>query len=201
MSSPLDGPDPIQRKPIQNISVLKAREDVTERQVDSLLGMIDRISHNLTVLSGVDTDSHLKVDGGVQTSLEVVAMHACTRLEAILSDDSRWNCADFDRAFNQILAVQKANADFYVQQTISAKSITLPSFVYKPTLIKASGKFYAYIGDPNVLGSSIFGEGNTPNEALADFNESFDKAPEEHIDYVIKQSPSATDSSTQPPTE
>jgi hypothetical protein len=199
--TPLDGPDPIRRKPQQAVTVLKSREDVSERQIDILLGMLDRVSHNLTILAGVNTDTHLKVDGGVQTSLEVVAMQACNRIEEILADGSRWNCNDFDKAFTQILAVQKASEEFFQQQTKSSASIQLPSFIYKPTIIRANGKFFAYIGDPNTLGMSIFGEGKTPAEAIADFDASFLKAPEDHINYVLKPKPDSTDTSDTNPTE
>lgn len=178
--------EPNRRKP--TIGILKSREDVTNGQVELLLAMIDRVSQDLVLLTGKDetTGDARHIDGGVKVALDVLAIKACDRLESILDDPSRWGTKDYDRAFKQILATQKANQRSLEQQAAAAAFVRLPSFIHRPTLVSTGGKWYAYIGDPAIPGMALFGSGETPELALADFNDAFLRADKDQIKMIIK---------------
>lgn len=127
-----------------------------------------------------------KLDGGAAASAVVTFINVCTRLDAILADQTRWDTATHDRLYDSIESVQRAQETFLKEQAESARSVRRPSFQLRPTIANDGQRFVAFFGDITRAGYSIIGIGGTPSEALADFDAAFERAPKDQLVLALK---------------
>jgi hypothetical protein len=175
---------------VQGVSpaTLPTKESVTEHQLVMLLSIINNLGPYLLGLHGPlrEFEAPAKIDGGVATSASVTFINACTRLDEILLDKSRWDTAAHDRLYDSIEQVQAAQVQFLHEQAEAARATRLPSFQLRPMIATDGEKFLAVYGDVNKPGHALIGIGATPKEALEDFDRAFDRVPAEQLRIIAE---------------
>jgi len=165
-------------------AAMPTREALTRSQIETLHIVIQTLNPYLLgrpsfVLDEEETPH--KIDGGVAASASVTFINVCSRIDEMLADRSRWDTAAHDRLYDAIAAVQKAQVDYLTAQAEGAKMLQRPSIQFHPTVANDGERFVAFYGDINRVGYAIIGLGNTPAEALADFDQAFLRSPREQI--------------------
>lgn len=175
------GNQPNQAIPQVGQAQLPSRESVTEHQIVMLLHVMNGLNPFLIggPVSEFATPPH--IDGGVACAASVSFVNLCSRLDAILADNSRWDTLLHDRLYASIENVQKAQVEFLKEQAASAKAVRRPAFQLRPTLASSGDDFLAVFGDISKPGCYIVGRGKTPNEAMEDFDKAFDRTTAEQL--------------------
>lgn len=177
----------------QRVTVpLRTREDVTGQQVDLLLVILNNLQPYL-VSRDVREGSSPELDGGVVDSAVATFVKVTDRLDAILDDSARWDTKEFNVLTEAIVSAQKAHQIFLEAQTQSVREVVRPSYQCRPTLLVSEGQFVAVWGDP-----AIVGVGNTPHEALLDFDAAFHRTPPEQTKIVTEEPVPPTPLSVKP---
>jgi len=182
-------------------AVLPTRESLTRSQLETLHTIIQNLSPYLLGRPSFfmpDEDTPRKIDGGVAASASVTFINVCSRIDEMLADKSRWDTAAHDRLYDAIASVQKAQVDYLNAQAEGAKMLQRPSIQFHPTVANDGEKFVAFYGDINRVGYAIIGLGNTPAEALADFDQAFLRSPREQIIMAADAIAEAAKSKTKP---
>jgi hypothetical protein len=161
---------------------LPSRESVTEHQILMLMHMMNGLN---PFLLGSPLNPEFsppqKIDGGVACAASVSFINLCSRLDAILADNSRWDTLLHDRLYASIEKVQTAQVKFLEEQAASAAAVRRPCFQMRPTIAQSSEDFIAVFGDLSKPGCYIIGRGKTANEALLDFDKAFDRTTAEQL--------------------
>ena len=172
----------MQNEKPQRQLIFPNRENVVGQQLQNVLGVIAMTSNALNIASVQHSDTQSNgFPGEAKTALEVTLIKACDRMDQILADDRRWDLAlqekleqDFEdlRVRNVRALDTAARAD--EQRIQIAKELQTPHAKYRPTLSKTvDGKWAAFINNPAEPGTVLAGTGNTPVEALRDFDQMF----------------------------
>lgn len=159
------------------VSSLPHPDSVTNTQVDGLLRIVATMAGALAVTkqTGLEVSEPVLPENAL-LSVEATLIHACNRLDVLLTDSNRWNMK-----FQNMLEARSAELfaqqkEFFDAQTAAAEEVISPHFRYRPDLKKLPGGlgWLAYLGDPvNAPENSILGIGNSPNAALLAFDEMF----------------------------
>ena len=181
--------------------VLATKEVVTSQQVEMLLNVLDGIQPFLLAPLREGDDAP-ELDGGVHSSASTTFLKATNRLDAILDDAARWSTDEQNIAQTAILKTQACQQKFLEQQTLAAREVRRPAFIYRPTVYTVDGSYFAVWGDATVTGGSIAGQGSTPNEAMLDFDAAFDRTSLEQVQFILEHhiAPPAPDSEPVPET-
>lgn len=165
---------------------MPTREAVVNAQIGNVLGVIHSLNpfllynpHRMEE-GGLPTTAP-KLDGETALAASATFIHACARLDAILTDNGRWDMAMHDELYKSIGEVNAAQKKFLDTQREAAAQILRPSFNLRPKLISTTTEFVAFWGDPMTPGASIIGHGPTAEDALKDFDAAFSRAPEQQI--------------------
>lgn len=169
--------------PEQPMIPISSRESVTERQVDTVLSVIGAMQTYLLVTHREQDNVELRVDGGVKSSAEVTFIKACERLDMMLTDNSRWHMGNTDDLFSALRDNQKSQAALNAQQALSVSELRRPSRIFHPSLMLVDGAYVAYYASSDFPGGILIGRGNTPAEALLDFDRAFDRIPDEQLKF------------------
>jgi len=171
----------------KNSVVLSTKEVVTSQQVQSVLEILAGIEPFLLVpLRHEDSDRPADLDGGVACGAATTFLKATSRLDAILDDESRWGIKGHNDVQNAILRTQACQQTFLEQQSLAAKEIRRPSFIYRPAVYTHDGLFYAVWGDAASPDCSIAGAGETPEAALLDFDAAFKRVSLEQVTFILE---------------
>jgi len=167
-------------------AVMPTREALTRSQLETLHTVMHNLSPYLlgsqrSFLASLDEDLPPKLDGGVVASAATTFINVCSRIDEILLDKSRWDTAAHDKLYDAIAAVQKAQVDYLSAQAEGAKMLQRPSIQFHPTVANDGERFVAFYGDIKRVGYAIIGIGNTPAEALVDFDRAFLRSPQDQI--------------------
>jgi hypothetical protein len=178
-----------------NTATLPTRDSVTRSQLDTLHSIIQNLGPYLLgprrMMFEEFENLPPKIDGGVAASASVTFINACARIDAILSDPSRWALEAHDKLYASVEDVQKAQVEYLNTETRVASAMLRPSAQFKPVIANDGAQFVAYYGDITRSGYAIIGLGQTPSEALLSFDRAFEKTPQEQIIM-------ATESATKP---
>lgn len=170
--------------------VIPSREFITEQQVHIVLHAINALQPFVLTPIPEDGTTRPGSEGRIAADNTLVAL--CSRLDKIMEEESRWSMSGTVDFYAELAKTQKIQQEFLVEQARAAKMVTLPHYLLRPTLARDSLNFYAIWGDASKEGASIIGIGKTPNEAMADFDAAFDKAPPEQLSIILeneKQTP------------
>lgn len=157
-------------QPKTNGLLIPSRELITEQQATILLASIREVG--LWMAKSEDL-----VPGEARTAAENTFIALCERLDKLVADETRWSMSGTTNFYDELAETQKAQQEFLSTQTAAASLVLRPSYIHRPTLMRDDTHFYAVWGDSTVVGGAIIGIGGTPNEALADFDRAFDRAP------------------------
>lgn len=119
------------------------------------------------------------LDGGAGAGATATFLKACSRLDSMLDDSTRWSLSSHDYQSSLISEMYERQTEFFEAQIEASKEVQRPSFQLRPILAVGSGKFLAIWGNPERLGSALIGIGDTPDEALRDFDKAFSRRVEQ----------------------
>lgn len=155
------------------------RDLVTNNQVTTLLQIGSFALHSLKSQPSFDDGVQLALDGGCKTSAESLFISTCNRLDDVLADADRWSFKLQDSLEKKLEEMYSQNTLFLTEQTKAAAQLSLPSFIYKPSLMQlpVTGEWVAYIGSLEDIDHSVVGLGATPAQAVDSFNAVFTGEP------------------------
>lgn len=156
------------------------RESIAEQQVNTALSMLHALMPYVLAPHRDPMNLPKELDGGTECAAVTTFVKICSRLDAMLDDPTRWKLEDHDKLYAAILESHRVQQIFVNEQIEAAKVVQRPSYQLKPTLAVAPDNSYvAFWGDIKTPGAALIGRGNTPAEALADFDQSFHRMPNE----------------------
>lgn len=173
----------------QKFSGPPLKEHLTDFHIGSTLAIIrdlqPYILEDIPEPGAVPKDR--SIDGGVESAAATTFLKACSRLDSLLDDNSRWTLKTHNTLVSEMVKTQKAQRRFIEVQEQSSLMLQAPHYVLRPTLAISGGRYVAYYGNINVAGESIVGQGDTPNEALDDFDDAFSRTPNEQIFLIAEK--------------
>jgi hypothetical protein len=126
---------------------LPSRAQVTAQQVQVLLHVVGMLSpyvlqphRELENIPGQNA-----MNGEAATAAQTTFINVCSKLDAILADDTRWTMDINQTLENQLYAVYVTQQELLKEQIIATKEINLPHNKYRPTLYKLRDNTYAAI--------------------------------------------------------
>mgnify|MGYP000902618821 CR=1 FL=1 len=162
-------------------------ESLVQQQIDSVLSVVDSLRPFLQSVPSFGGETPKPdLDDGVKTSVETTMIHACNRLDMLLTTEGHWKLDGHEAFVKASIEAQEAHRDFLKEQARSAAEVRRPSFQLRPTLAATSDGFIAFWGDLNTAGGAIIGRGETPAEALLDFDRAFHRAPKDQFIVVAE---------------
>lgn len=173
-----------QNIPFKNVP-MTARDSVTATQINNVLNVAAVLYPYLA--NPPDSDPlavSAKTDGEARAAALVTFFRACDRLEKILDDDPRWELRTQDTLEKALEEMYRTNTAFFVAQTRAADAVSRPSFMYRPTLIRADGCWAAVLGNQDDLKNAVVGVGRTPEAAYVDFDAVFAGQTEAQMLYL-----------------
>lgn len=165
------------------------KEELTNSQIQPVLDIIGALSPYLLqeALEAGGTPKSGALNGEPACAAQATFIRACARLDAIIEDESRWSLKSHNTLIAEMVKTHRAQQKFIATQQESAANLQAPHFLLRPTLAISGGRYVAYWGDINEAGRAVVGQGDTPNEALVDFDDAFDRTPEEQIFLVAEK--------------
>jgi hypothetical protein len=127
------------------------------------------------------------LSGEIKVAAITTTIKLLDRIDRIVSEEARWTINSTTDFYAELSKTQKAQQEFLAEQTRAAKSIQLPQYQLRPTLMRDNQFFFAVWGDGTKPGASIIGRGITAKEALADFDAAFERAPAEQLNLILEQ--------------
>lgn len=172
MNATDDLPQPNDVPTPQNRTVsLLSQEQVTAIQVNTLLHAVGMLSQ---IIRAPDSDTIPKNDGGATMAAETTLIKACNRLDCIFDDAKRWTLDSQHELEDHLHMVYDMHIDLMETQKAAVAEIRSPHRAASPKLLKLeSGQWAAVLGDPNKPENALIGVGNSPAEAISDFDRVF----------------------------
>lgn len=163
---------------------LPHRDSVTSFQVRTLLDIANVMAGAL--IAPLSEFTRAEMDGEAKLSAAATFIGACSRLDDIISDKSRWDLENHDTLEKKLSEVYTQNLAFLTAQTEAAKEVNSPHFIYRPLILKlnkpgAAIEYVAILGDPKDLDNCIIGVGITPKQALEAFDGMFTGNMPDHL--------------------
>lgn len=171
------------------IPYFPTKEEQTDRQLGPILAVIRELQpfllEEIAEPGSVPKDRSL--DGGAASAATTTFIKACARLDSILEDAPRWTVKARDALIDAFIKTQKEQRRFIEVQRQSSEMLQAPHFILRPTLAISGGRYVAFWGNINIAGEAVVGQGDTPEEALLDFDDAFQRTPEEQIFLVAEK--------------
>jgi len=163
------------------------RELATHNQVATLLGIVGSLYPVLVESVRELGTTPPAVDGGVVMAASQTFARACDRLDRIIGDESRWQMGGQDTLEKEMRALVQKNIDFLEMQTEASRSVTRPSFKYRPGMLRVAEGWVAILGDIHNLDQCIVGVGASPEAALENFDKVFTGQHPPDVAELVKQ--------------
>lgn len=173
--------------PSQRQIQIPPRELATHNQVATLLGLIGGLYPVLVSPIRELGKEEPAIDGGVVMAASQTFARACDRLDRIISDESRWQMGEQDALEAATQTMLQKNITFIETQTEASRSVTRPSFRYRPGLLRVEGGWAAILGDTSNLDNCVLGVGASPEAALEDFDKKFTGQLPPAVITLVKQ--------------
>jgi len=148
-------------------------EVVTADQVSVLLDIVDAL-RQFAIEESSGTPNKGPLDGGVVAAASATLINTLARLDDLLAEKSRWSATAAVDLCAEITKTQQLQQKFLTQQLLSAREVTRKSFQLRPALFHYKNEFLAVYTDA-ITDQKIVGIGDTPEEALVDFDHAFSR--------------------------
>lgn len=181
MNNVANPPDPL--NPTGQIVKLVTRDRANENQVRTLLTIVQTLNPYLLASTDTISGGGYGVDKEAEDSACATFMTVCNRLDTMLADASRWSIKDSEDVVESICATQAAIQAYYAEQSQTVKALRAPHRIFKPQFAKMGEAFTAYYASSDFPGGILIGQGGTPEAALADFDEAFNRLPAEQLKF------------------
>lgn len=151
------------------------RENITNAQFTTLLSTVNVVLNGLrevqTEENGVPRTDRLA--GEAQIALTTTLIKTLDRIDSLMDDKTRWTLdrvLDIEHRLNETLENQNA---FFRSQRETADEQRRPYFILRPELKKTSQGWIAFHGNPAEADSLIVGAGDSPAEAMDNFDRAY----------------------------
>lgn len=160
---------------------MQTREELTAHQVSILINIVHTM-RSVAFGSPIEESAPLKE---CQIAAENTLIKTCERLEMIVEDGKRWSLDQHREAHSAIIAAHKKQEQLVQANLELIEMHKRPSVILKPIVATYMRKYFlAYFGKIEEPGMAIIGRGNTPAEALADFDAAFNRTPAQQFRII-----------------
>jgi hypothetical protein len=168
-----------------NFSVVNPnKENASSVQINNLLQTIAVLTQSVREVPEL---SGGPLDGGVKTAVELSIINACTRLDAIMGDNSRWNVADYVALSATMQSMYDENTKLIQEQRAAYAEASSAHNKYKPQLVRlTNGKWLAISGNMNDIDNALVGLGDCPADAIAAFDDMFRGQVNDKVAAIIE---------------
>lgn len=182
---------------------IPTKEELTNHQLGPVLAVIRELTPFLLedVVEPGGTPTAVNMTGEVSLAASATFIRACSRIDTILDDASRFSMKANEDLITELIKTHRAQQKFIAAQTASTTLLQRPSFALRPTVAVMGDNYIAYWGNVEKAGEAICGVGATPNEALANFDSAFDKAPKDQVIVIAENQGIDLNQPKTPPTE
>lgn len=169
----------------QPLSPMPSRESTCTQQISTVLMVMRELQpYLLTEIVDIGVEHRPDLDGGAGCAAMSTFVKACSRLDEMLDDKTRWNLKENDELYQAITEQMKTAAEVNRNQVEAIKRIQSPAVRLKPALTTVAGEFIAFHSTSNLPGGTIIGKGKTPSAALEDFNAAFERIVEQQLRFA-----------------
>lgn len=168
-----------------NFSVVSPnKENASSVQINNLLQTIAVLTQSVR---DVPELSGGPLDGGVKTAVELSIINACTRLDAIMGENSRWDVADYVALSATMQSMYDENTRLIQEQRAAYAEAASAHNKYKPQLVRLpNGKWLAISGNMNDIDNALVGLGDCPADAIAAFDDMFRGQVNDKVAAIIE---------------
>ena len=171
--------------PVNQRPNVPAAESLTDMQVNTVLSVLNSLQPYLLLTQReIDTGMKPELDGGVPCAALSTFVTACSRLDALLNDASRWDGLATGNLMTAMTEHYDSATKFNDSQTATHAELHRPSRRLQPRFTTIGQEFIAVWGDAQLPGGQILGRGKTPAEALLDFDAAFNRAVGEQLRFA-----------------
>lgn len=157
------------------------QDQTTAVQINTLLSTISALRANLTHVE--DVDNPRKLDGGVKCAIEATLIKACAALDSVLEEESRWSLKTQNVLEASLLRTYKLHQQLMDRQKQTVDNMELPHRKFPPNLFRLpSGQWVAILGQLEDINTAVFGLGNSPEEAVAAYDQIYKIKNENNVD-------------------
>jgi hypothetical protein len=151
------------------------RDSITAYQVNTLLNIQQSMLAALLQPHREFEKGPQELNGEAQTAALATLIHACARLDDILTDKSRWTFEAQNTLESKLTELYQAHINLADVQKQTAREVTSPHFQNNPAIVRLpDGAWAAVLGDLNELDKAVVGVGSTPRKALEAFDSVFE---------------------------
>lgn len=152
---------------------LPNRQQRLRFKIDTILCIQDTLRTYLLPSGGFgESANNDHLDTEVKTSAEATFIRSCNQLDSLIDSLQE---TDADKATDAaVLKVLETQIESHREQAETSRSLRRPSLTVVPEIAKhpSTGHWVAFYGDPNG-NACIIGIGETPNDAMLDFDREF----------------------------
>lgn len=166
-------------------SPLPTRDAVSNAQIGTLLNVLDSLQPYL-LLSPREVEAGIprELDGGIPSAALSTFCGVCDRIDRIVRDDNRWSLDTHDRLYEALFKTAEKQRETLQAQQDFVRDCKRPSRTHRPEFTRLGDVFVAYYGDLADPPSVVMGRGNTPEEAVDDFDRAFLRKMAEQVRIV-----------------
>ena len=174
-------PDDGKGKKEQLSFTMQTREELTAHQVSILINIV----HTMRSVAFIAPLEEGSVPKECQVAAENTLVQTCERLQSIVEDNKRWALDQHREAHSAIIAAHKKQEQLVQANLELIEMHKWPSVILKPTVATYMRQYFiAFFGKLEEPGMAIIGRGNTPAEALADFDAAFNRTPAQQFRII-----------------
>ncbi len=160
-------------------------EVLTNIQLNSVLSVLQALQPYLLLTQReLDAGIPKDLDGGLDAASLNTYVKACSRLDALLDDESRWSLQGAQSLYKAMQEHHESAARFNENQSKVLAELHRPSRRLQPKLATFGAEFVAYWGDALMPGGIVIGRGATPADAMLDFDAAFNRRPEAQLKFT-----------------
>lgn len=159
------------RTKLESNESVNVKDYATREQIHTLLDVAGMLHSVLAGAITTDPDTPAKIDGGARVAAENSFVNVCNRIDAILTNEARWDVGGYDELLQNGLVLQQQNLQLMRAQTAAVEELNTPHGRLKPSLFRLqAGGWAAIVGNENHLEHALVGTGATPEEAIIAFD-------------------------------
>lgn len=167
--------------------MIQTREEATQQQVGTILSAM-HLLRSFLLVDAQEFETPPRLNGEASLAANASFINACARLDKVLLDDARWAEPPYTKIHESLIDLHKAQQKHVEAQTALLENHRRPSHVFKPQFIALDTHFLCYWGDIQT-GNAIIGRGDTPEQALVDFDNAFRRTPQETLEKIQQNRP------------
>jgi hypothetical protein len=183
---------------------IPSRDQVTQVQIGTVLSSIATLVPFFQLIRYEDDEAFKNgaLDGGTKAAVQTTLIKACSRLDKILDEDSRWSLDSIRTLETHLSGLYHEQAKLIRLQQQQIYNLNRPHMKHNPALGRLNdGSWIAFLGDLNDINNAVIGVGGSPAQALEAFDEMFNGNIPSHLTAWMAVREEALKNGLQPPTK